>query len=135
MTQDTLAVFEHTIEITHTWLNDLMARLGWHDKQRAYKGLRAVLHALRDDSLAGAVNATAPAPVTNLELTATLGRVLRRPTVLPVPLAPVELLYGKELVRELMLEGQRVVPAKLESAGFEFRSPELEAALRSVLGR
>ena len=48
MTQDTLSVFEHTIEITHTWLNDLMARLGWHDKQRAYKALRSVLHALRD---------------------------------------------------------------------------------------
>jgi uncharacterized protein (DUF2267 family) len=48
MTQATLSVFEHTIEITHTWLNDLMERLGWHDKHRAYQVLRAVMHALRD---------------------------------------------------------------------------------------
>jgi uncharacterized protein (DUF2267 family) len=48
MTVDTVAVFEHTIEITHTWLIDLMERLGWHDKHRAYIALRAVLHALRD---------------------------------------------------------------------------------------
>ena len=48
MTQDTLRVFEHTIEITHTWLNDLLERLAWRDRQRAYRALRAVLHALRD---------------------------------------------------------------------------------------
>jgi uncharacterized protein (DUF2267 family) len=48
MTQATLSVFEHTIEITNTWLNDLTERLGWHDKHRAYQALRAVLHALRD---------------------------------------------------------------------------------------
>ena len=48
MTVDTVSVFEHTIEITHVWLHDLMERLGWHDKHRAYMALRAVLHALRD---------------------------------------------------------------------------------------
>jgi uncharacterized protein (DUF2267 family) len=48
MAVDTVNVFEHTIEITHTWLHDLMDRLGWHDKHRAYLALRAVLHALRD---------------------------------------------------------------------------------------
>ncbi len=48
MAVDTVSVFEHTIEITHTWLHDLMDRLGWHDKHRAYLALRAVLHALRD---------------------------------------------------------------------------------------
>jgi uncharacterized protein (DUF2267 family) len=48
MTVDTVNVFEHTIEITHTWLHDLMERLGWQDKRRAYVALRAVLHALRD---------------------------------------------------------------------------------------
>ena len=48
MTVDTVSVFEHTIEITHTWLNDLAERLGWHDKHRAYLALRGVLHALRD---------------------------------------------------------------------------------------
>jgi uncharacterized protein (DUF2267 family) len=48
MTVDTVGPFEHTIEITHTWLNDLMERLGWHDKHQAYMALRAVLHTLRD---------------------------------------------------------------------------------------
>jgi uncharacterized protein (DUF2267 family) len=48
MAVDTVNVFEHTIEITHVWLHDLMDRLGWHDKHRAYVALRAVLHALRD---------------------------------------------------------------------------------------
>jgi uncharacterized protein (DUF2267 family) len=48
MAVDTVSVFEHTIELTHTWLHDLNERLGWHDKHRAYMALRAVLHALRD---------------------------------------------------------------------------------------
>ena len=48
MAVNTVPVFEHTIELTHTWLNDLMERLGWQDKHRAYIALRAVLHALRD---------------------------------------------------------------------------------------
>lgn len=48
MAVDTVNVFEHTIELTHTWLHDLMDRLGWQDKHRAYLALRAVLHALRD---------------------------------------------------------------------------------------
>ena len=48
MAVDTVNVFEHTIELTHLWLNDLAERLGWHDKHRAYLALRAVLHAVRD---------------------------------------------------------------------------------------
>ncbi len=48
MTVDTVSVFEHTIELTHTWLHDVMERLGWHEKHRAYMALRAVLHAVRD---------------------------------------------------------------------------------------
>lgn len=48
MAVSTVNVFEHTIELTHRWLNDLMEQLGWQDKQRAYVALRAVLHALRD---------------------------------------------------------------------------------------
>jgi len=48
VTQSTLNTFEHTIEITHVWLNDLLMRLGGHDQRQAYRALRAVLHALRD---------------------------------------------------------------------------------------
>jgi uncharacterized protein (DUF2267 family) len=48
MSQSTLSAFEHTIEVTHIWLNDLADRLAWTDQNRAYRALRAVLHALRD---------------------------------------------------------------------------------------
>ncbi len=48
MAQDSLRVFEHTIEVTHNWLNDLQEGLAWRDRQRTYRALRAVLHALRD---------------------------------------------------------------------------------------
>lgn len=64
MTVDTVSVFEHTIEITHTWLHDLMERLGWQDKQRAYLAFRAVLHALRDRlSVDGASHLAAQLPM------------------------------------------------------------------------
>jgi NAD dependent epimerase/dehydratase family enzyme len=61
--------------------------------------------------------------------------VLRRPTVLPTPLAPLKLLYGPELVQSLLLFSQRVMPAALQRTGYDFKHPALEAALRSVLQR
>jgi NAD dependent epimerase/dehydratase family enzyme len=73
--------------------------------------------------------------VPNAEFTATLGRVLHRPTVLPTPLAPLKLRYGPELVTSLLLFSQRVEPAVLRATGYEFRHPSLEAALRAVLAR
>ena len=95
---------------------------------------RAICHLL-DHDVHGAVNLVAPNPVRNSEFTTTLGRVLRRPTLLPIPtIAPV-LLYGRELVETLLLFSQRVVPAVLLDSGFEFRHRELEPALRAVLGR
>ena len=93
----------------------------------------AICHALRTESLAGPVNLTAPNPVTNREFTRTLGRVLRRPTVIPTPLWPLRMLYGAELVEHLLVEGQRVVPAALEASGFVFAQPTLEGALRAEL--
>jgi uncharacterized protein (TIGR01777 family) len=95
----------------------------------------AILHALGSPSLHGAVNLTAPNPVTNAELTATLGRVLHRPTVLPTPLLPLKLRYGAELVEVLLLVSQRVLPTRLSGDGFAFEHPALEAALRAVLAR
>jgi uncharacterized protein len=97
--------------------------------------LRAILHALGSPALRGPVNLTAPNPVTNAHFTATLGRVLHRPTVLPTPLLPLKLRYGAELVEGLLLASQRVLPARLESDGFTFEHPELEDALRAVLAR
>jgi hypothetical protein len=94
----------------------------------------AILHALTNPDLNGAANLTAPNPVTNAEFTATLGRVVHRPTVLPTPLLPLRALYGDELVKSLLVDGQRVLPARLEATGYRFTQTELEPALHSVLG-
>jgi uncharacterized protein (TIGR01777 family) len=96
--------------------------------------LRAIGRIIDDPDLVGAVNLTAPNPVTNAEFTATLGKVLRRPTAIPTPLLPLRLRFGSELVRHLLLDSQRVLPVALTEAGFEFRHVELEPALRSLLG-
>lgn len=92
----------------------------------------AYASALADDSLAGAVNAVAPAPVTNREFTRTLARVLRRPALLPLPSPAVKLLLG-EMGEEMLLASARVEPARLAAAGFSFRRPALEDALRAEL--
>jgi uncharacterized protein (TIGR01777 family) len=97
--------------------------------------ISAILHVLTHDALTGPVNLVAPNPVLNQEFVDTLGRVLARPTKLPTPLAPLKVLYGKELVDLLLLASQRVVPAKLQESGFAFAHPTLEGALRSVLGK
>jgi NAD dependent epimerase/dehydratase family enzyme len=93
----------------------------------------AIEFALGNDRLSGPVNVSAPQPVTNAEYARTLGRVLRRPAVLPAPAPAVRLVLG-EFSGEL-LGGQRVRPDRLLEEGFEFRYPELEGALRHVLGR
>jgi uncharacterized protein (TIGR01777 family) len=95
----------------------------------------AILHALTHVDLAGPVNATAPTPVTNAEFTATLGRVLKRPTVIPTPVPALKLVYGAELVQTLLVEGQRVLPERLEESGYTFLRPDLAFALRAMLGR
>lgn len=93
-----------------------------------------VVHALDQAELRGPVNAVSPQPVTNDEYTATLGRVLRRPTVLPMPAFAARLAFG-EMADELLLASIRVVPAVLQRSGFDFARPTLEAALRHALGR
>ena len=85
--------------------------------------------------VAGPVNLTAPAPVTNAEFTDVLARVLHRPHLPLVPSIGRKVLYGSELVENLLLTGQRVVPAQLEESGFVFAHPDLEGALRQLLGR
>lgn len=92
----------------------------------------AIQHALAADALWGAVNAVAPHPVTNAEFTRTLGRVLGRPTIFPMPGFAARLAFG-EMADALLLSSQRVQPAKLQSSGFQFRHPELEGALRELL--
>ena len=93
----------------------------------------AVLHCLAEDGPSGAVNATAPTPATDAELAKVIGSVLHRPTVVAVPGPALRLVLGAEMAGELVLGGQRVLPAVLEDRGFAFAHPELEAAVRSVL--
>ncbi len=94
------------------------------------------LFALRRDDVAGAVNVTAPNPVTNAEYTATLARVVRRP-VLPVgiPAAAPALLLGRELAHELLYSSARVLPARALAERYDFADPLLEPALRRLLAR
>lgn len=96
--------------------------------------IEVIQHALATESLQGPVNAVTPKPITNSTLTKTLGHVLRRPAILPVPRFALELLFG-EMGREAMLASFRVKPARLLETGFKFSFPELETALRHLLGR
>ena len=93
-----------------------------------------ILHALKSAELRGPVNAVAPAPVTNRELTEALGKVLSRPTLLPVPAFALRLALG-EMADALLLASTRVAPRRLEETGYPFRFPELEGALRHLLGK
>jgi len=94
---------------------------------------RALLRCVDDARISGPVNVTAPNPVPNAELSRTLGRVLGRPAVMPVPAAAPRLLYGE--MASIVITGQRVVPARLLQLGHEFTFPMLEPALRDVLRR
>ncbi len=93
-----------------------------------------VLHALRSGELCGPVNAVAPVPVTNRELTEALGKVLSRPTPFPVPAFALRLALG-EMADALLLASTRVAPRRLEETGYRFRFPEIEGALRHLLGK
>ncbi len=85
-----------------------------------------------DDRVSGAVNFVTPNPVTNKEFTKTLGKVLFRPTILPVPGFIIKLLMG-QMGKELLLDGAHVVPQALLDIGYEFQHPQLEPALRKIL--
>jgi uncharacterized protein (TIGR01777 family) len=92
----------------------------------------AIHQAIVTDALRGPANAVAPQTVTNGEFTRTLGKVLGRPTVFPLPAFAARLMFG-EMADELLLASARVQPTKLLAAGYSFRYPELEGALRHVL--
>jgi len=94
----------------------------------------AIHHALTTESLHGPVNTVAPKPVTNLEFTKTLGRVLGRPTIFPMPAFAARLALG-EMADELLLSSARLEPGRLLASGYKFRYPELEGALRHLLGK
>ena len=89
--------------------------------------------ALKDESIRGPLNVVSPNPVTNEEFTKTLGDVLSRPTVFAMPAFAARLAFG-EMADEMLLVSQRVMPKKLSDAGYEFKYPDLEGALRYFLG-
>ncbi len=90
--------------------------------------------ALWDTALAGPVNAVAPQPVRNSEYTQVLAHVVHRPALLPVPSLGPRILLGTQGARELACASQRVIPHKLSQAGHRFRQPDLDQALRHLLG-
>ena len=87
-----------------------------------------------EKEIEGAVNLVSPEPVSNLEFTKTLGTLLKRPTILKVPTAALNLLYGKQLVEELMLSSQSVFPKKLLDNNFSFLDASLKDALSYQIG-
>ena len=94
----------------------------------------SITYALTTDVIRGPVNAVAPHPVMNREFTKTLGRVLGRPTLFPMPAFAARLAFG-EMADELLLSSTRVEPARLSATGYVFRHATLEGALRHLLGR
>lgn len=93
-----------------------------------------IFHALTTNSLRGPVNATAPHPVSNAAFATVLGRVLKRPTVVPTPSLAIHALFG-EMGKALLLEGARVLPETAVREGFEFFFPGVEESLAFQLGR
>lgn len=95
--------------------------------------IRIIEHLLTDTTLSGAFNASAPHPVTNMGFTHALARALGRPAILPLPAAALKLGLGE--MSTLLLEGARMVPARLEDAGFKFDYPTLDVALADILNK
>jgi uncharacterized protein len=94
----------------------------------------AVHHILKTDLLQGPVNLVATKPVTNAEFSKTLGSVLSRPTIFPVPAFAAKLVFG-QMAEEVLLASQRVEPNKLVTSGYPFQCSDLRRALSSILGK
>ena len=94
----------------------------------------ALIFLMANETVVGPVNVTSPEPVRNRDFTRTLGRVLSRPTVLPVPAHGLRLIFG-EMADATLLASTRVVPQRLLQLGFQFQHSALEPALRAVLRR
>ncbi|HLV93796.1 MAG TPA: TIGR01777 family oxidoreductase [Candidatus Acidoferrales bacterium] len=89
--------------------------------------------ALADEAFSGPVNVVAPNPLRNVDFTRALARALHRPAILPAPAFALRLALGREMADELLLSSQRVQPQKLIAAGYAFRFPELDPALKTIL--
>jgi len=94
--------------------------------------VRVILFALTNKSLSGPINVVAPQPVTNAEFTRVFGSVLHRPTVFPMPAFAARIALG-EMADEMLLSSARVVPSKLQAAGYQFQHPDLRGGLIAEL--
>jgi hypothetical protein len=90
-----------------------------------------VMHALENEEVEGALNATAPKPVRNIEFTKILGSVLRKPTIIPVPTFGLKIMMGE--FANFVVLSQNVLPEKTQTSGYEFRFETLESALKDLL--
>lgn len=95
--------------------------------------VRLILHAVNDPRVSGPMNATAPEPVSSRDFSSALGRALNRPSLLAAPALPLRLALG-DFADELLLGGQRVVPGQALATGFRFRHPDIDSALRAIVG-
>jgi uncharacterized protein len=92
-----------------------------------------ILRALADGSVVGPLNVTAPEPVTNAELSMAIARALHRPCRLTAPKAALRLALGSEMANEMLLSGQRAIPARLTAMGYAFGHPDLDETLRRIV--
>ena len=114
----------------------LGGKIGSGEQIMSWISLRDEISAISwliEKEIEGAVNLVSPEPVSNLEFTKTLGALLKRPTFLKVPSSAFSLLYGRQLVEEIMLSSQFGVPKKLLDSNFSFSDPSLEEALLSQI--
>jgi uncharacterized protein len=115
----------------------LGGRLGSGDQYWPWIALEdevgAIVHLLENPSASGPYNLAAPHPVTNTVFVAALGRALSRPAVIPVPPVALKIALSPQLVEEMLLYSQRVVPMRLEKSGFRFAHQQIEDALKSLL--
>lgn len=93
--------------------------------------VRLVTWAMTEEAVSGPLNATAPTPVTNADFARALGHALHRPSLLPAPALALRLILG-EMAEAMVLGGQRVIPQKALSLGFDFAYPTVDAALRAI---
>jgi len=87
-----------------------------------------IFYCIKHEQVSGAINGTSPNPVTNQEFTKTLGKVLKRPTIFPMPNVIIKLLMG-QMGEELLLSGKKILPINIAAAGYDFQYPQLEQAL------
>jgi len=104
--------------------------MSWIDRDDA---VRMILWALDNEAVHGIYNGTAPEPVTNRDFTRALGAAMHRPSIMPAPAFALRLLFG-QMADEVLLGGQRVMPARAAREGFVFEYPNVQRALAHALG-